>query len=42
LEYKIFKGLVGNVHYYLSRQQSNVHFYDFLSHIVGGQLAYKY
>ena len=42
LEYRIYKGMIGSVHYYVNRQESNVGFYDFTSHIFGGQLAYRY
>jgi hypothetical protein len=39
---KIYRGLEGNMHYYYTRHNSNIPFYDYTSHIVGAQLAYKY
>jgi hypothetical protein len=42
MECKIYKGLVGSLHYYLNRQDSNVPLYDYTAHILGAQLAYKY
>jgi hypothetical protein len=40
--YKIYKGLEASLHYYYTRHNSNIVTYDYTSHIVGGQLAYKY
>jgi len=42
VEYKIYKGFIGSVHYYVTRWDSNIPLYDFTSHIFGGQLAYRY
>ncbi len=40
--YEIFKGLEFNVHYFVTRADSNVSLYDYSRHIVGCQLGYRY
>jgi hypothetical protein len=39
---KIYRGLQGSLHYYFTRHDSNIPFYNYTSHIFGAQLAYKY
>jgi tetratricopeptide (TPR) repeat protein len=40
--YTIYRGLEFNVHYYLTRDDSNTPIYDYVRHIVGCQLGYHY
>jgi len=40
--YEIVKGLEFNVHYFVTRADSNVSLYDYSRHIVGCQLGYRY
>jgi len=40
--YQIYKGLEFNVHYFYTRDNSNIALYDYNRHIVGCQLGYKY
>jgi tetratricopeptide (TPR) repeat protein len=40
--YEIVKGLEFNVHYYMTRDDSNVSLYDYSRHIVGCQLGYRF
>jgi len=40
--YNIHKGLDFNVHYYLTRADSNIALYDYNRHIVGCQFSYRY
>jgi hypothetical protein len=40
--YDIYKGLSANLHYYARRQDSNIALYDYVTHIIGVQLAYRY
>ena len=40
--YEIYKGLEFNVHYFMTRDDSNVALYDYSRHIVGCQLGYRY
>jgi tetratricopeptide (TPR) repeat protein len=40
--YNIYKGLDFNVHYYFTRDDSNIALYDYHRHIVGCQLNYRY
>jgi hypothetical protein len=40
--YEFLKGLEFNVHYFFSRDNSNVLIYDYHRHIVGCQLGYRY
>jgi len=42
LTYSIYKTLTVNVHYYLTRQASNIPTYDYARHVVGGQLRFTY
>jgi hypothetical protein len=42
LTYSIYKTLTINVHYYLTRQASNIPTYDYVRHVVGGQLRFTY
>jgi hypothetical protein len=39
---EIYKGLEFNVHYFLTRDDSNIALYDYSRHIVGCQLGYRY
>jgi tetratricopeptide (TPR) repeat protein len=40
--YNIWKGLDFNVHYFFTRDNSNITLYDYNRHIVGCQLGYRY
>jgi len=40
--YEIHKGWVGSKHFYLTRQGSNIALYNYITQIVGAQLAYRY
>jgi tetratricopeptide (TPR) repeat protein len=40
--YEIYKGLEFNVHYFVTRDNSNIVLYDYSRHIVGCQLGYRY
>lgn len=40
--YEVYKGLEFNVHYYLVRDDSNIALYDYIRHIVGCQLGFRY
>jgi len=40
--YDIYKGLSANLHYNVRRQDSNIGIYDYVTHIIGVQLAYAY
>jgi hypothetical protein len=40
--YEIYKGLSANLHYYVRRQDANIALYDYVTHIIGLQLAYRY
>jgi len=40
--YEIYRGLAANLHYYMTRQDSNIFLYDYTTHILGGQVAYRY
>lgn len=42
VSYNIYKGLYANLHYYLRRQDSNIGLYDYVTHIMGAQLGYRY
>jgi tetratricopeptide (TPR) repeat protein len=42
VSYEIYKGLEFNVHYFVTRDDSNVSLYDYSRHIVGCQLGYRY
>ncbi len=42
LTYEFYKGLEFNVHYYYVRDDSNIALYDYVRHIVGCQLGYRY
>jgi len=40
--YNIYRGLDFNVHYYFARDDSNIPLYNYVRHIVGCQLGYRY
>jgi tetratricopeptide (TPR) repeat protein len=40
--YTIYRGLEFNVHYYAIRDDSNTALYDYMRHIVGCQIGYRY
>lgn len=42
ITYRIYKVFSANLHYYVRRQDSNIGIYDYVSHIIGVQLAYRY
>ncbi len=42
ITYEIVKGLEANVHYFFTRDKSNISLYNYSRHIVGAQLAYRY
>jgi tetratricopeptide (TPR) repeat protein len=42
LTYELYKGLEFNIHYFYSRDDSNILLYDYHRHIVGCQIGYRY
>jgi hypothetical protein len=40
--YQIYKGLEFNLHYYLIRDDSNNPIFDYIRHILGGQIGFRY
>ena len=42
INYEILKGVDFNVHYYFIRDNSNISIYDYVRHIVGCQIGYRY
>lgn len=40
--YDIYRGLAASLHYYLTRQDSNIFLYDYTAHVLGGQVVYRY
>jgi len=40
--YNIYKGLEFNLHYYLVRDSSNIAIYNYVRHIFGAQIGYRY
>ncbi len=42
ITYDIWKGLEFNVHYFFTRDESNIPLYNYSRHIVGCQLGYRY
>lgn len=40
--YDIYKGLEFNLHYYLIRDDSNNPIFDYIRHILGGQIGFRY
>jgi hypothetical protein len=40
--YNFFKGLEFNAHYYLIRDDSNIPTFDYIRHIMGGQIGIRY